>query len=121
MEKYNIMNDLQKRLFEFSVGVLHYNRKLAMNPENRNIRDQLGRSGTASGASYEEAQGGCSRRDFHNKINISLKEMRETNFWLRLSESINGTSPEIHHLISESEHLMKILGSISAQTKSPKQ
>ncbi|MEW6652573.1 MAG: four helix bundle protein [Bacteroidota bacterium] len=48
------------------------------------ISNQLIKSSTSSGANYEEAQGAISKPVFFNKINISLKEMRETNYWLRI-------------------------------------
>jgi four helix bundle protein len=35
------------------------------------------------GANYDEAQGAVSRADFSNKTGISLKEMRESNYWIR--------------------------------------
>jgi four helix bundle protein len=111
------MNDLQNRLLNFGAGILKYLKTLPNNPENRNIRDQLGRSSTSPGASYEEAQGGCSPADFHNKINICLKEMRESNYWLRMLKAVNGTDRDLLLFIGESEELMKILGSISAKTQ----
>lgn len=42
------------------------------------------RSGTSSGANYEEARGAQSRADFLHKLQIVLKELRESLFWLRL-------------------------------------
>lgn len=44
------------------------------------------RSAMSSGANYEEARGAGSRADFCNKLQISLKEMRETPYWLVLTE-----------------------------------
>jgi len=114
------MKELQLRLFDFGVGVLKYVRKIPFNPENKIIRDQLGRSATAPGASYEEAQGGCTLADFHNKINICLKETREANYWLRMLENLNGSNDELQHWIRESAELMKIFGSISSKTKPKK-
>ncbi|HLD28766.1 MAG TPA: four helix bundle protein [bacterium] len=117
MEKYDNMNDLQNRLFNFGAEVLKYLKGLPNTPENRIIRDQLGRSATSPGASYEEAQAGCSPADFHNKINICLKEMRESNYWLRMLNAVNGTDSDLGFFIAESGELMKILGSISAKTQ----
>ena len=31
----------------------------------------------------QEAQSGFSKSDFHYKVSISLKEMSESNYWLR--------------------------------------
>jgi four helix bundle protein len=36
------------------------------------------------GANYQEAQAAESRSDFIHKLQIVLKEARESNYWLRL-------------------------------------
>jgi four helix bundle protein len=51
---------------------------------DRRIGDQLQRSGTAAGANYEEARLAESELDFVHKLQIALKEMRESNYRLRL-------------------------------------
>ena len=48
------------------------------------IRRQLLRSGTSAGANYQEALGSESRKDFVHKLQIALKELRESHYWLRL-------------------------------------
>lgn len=79
------------------------------------FRYQLGKSATSSGANYEESQAGISRADFMNKVRIALKEMRESNYWLRLLVAINEDhrlDTEIDKLVIESGELKNILGSI---------
>lgn len=49
-------------------------------------------------------------------INISLKEMRESNYWLRVISKIYKEDDELNFLINESEELKKILGSIYSKT-----
>jgi four helix bundle protein len=66
-------NDLLKRLFIFAIDTIKFLRTLPDSPEIRIIRYQLTKSSTSSGANYEEAQAGCSRADFMNKVSISLK------------------------------------------------
>ena len=104
---------LGKRLFNFSVKTIKYCKKFNYSIENKIIINQLVKSATSSGANYEEAQAGSSRADFKNKVNIALKEMRESNYWLRLIKEIENNSDELNNLISESNELMKILGSIT--------
>ena len=107
-------NDLSERLFEFAVKVIRFLSTLSNTPENRIIREQLTKCATSAGANYEESQGGSSRADFTNKIRISLREMRESSFWIRLIKRISDVPdrPELDFLLSESEELKKILGSI---------
>ena len=90
--------------------------KLLQNsPEVTVIRYQLIKSSTSVGANYEEAQAGSSKADFTNKVRISLREMRESNYWLRLTKEVIDKSldnNELEWLINESTELKKILGSI---------
>ena len=106
--------DLCERLFEFAVRVIEFFKTLPYTPENKTIRTQLSKSACSSGANYEESQGGSSKADFTNKVRISLREMRESNFWLRIiKRTVNEIDKsEIDYLITESTELKKILGSI---------
>lgn len=48
------------------------------------ISKQILRSGTSIGANANEAAYGVSTADFISKLQISLKETAETEYWLRL-------------------------------------
>ena len=50
------------------------------------IGKQLIRSSSSVGANLEESQVAVSRKDFTNKLSISLKEGRETLYWIRRIE-----------------------------------
>lgn len=74
------------------------------------------KAATSSGANYEEAQSASSRADFKYKMSLSLKEMRESNYWLRILEEIKiGNLETGYNLTQESEELKKILGSICSK------
>lgn len=78
------------------------------------------KSATSSGANYEEAQAGSSRADFSNKTRIALREMRESNYWLRIINGIvenPSADKELSWLIQESKELKNILGSIVQKTR----
>lgn len=108
--------ELAKRLFDFAVRVLKYLKELTPNIQNDTISYQLSKSSTSAGANYEESQGASSKRDFHNKVRISLKEMRESNYWLRILRAIKETEDnELDYLVDESEQLKKILGKICSK------
>ncbi len=77
-------NELSKRLFRFSVDIIRMLRTLKGGNEVKILSNQLGKAATYSGVNYEEAQAVVSRADFGNKVGIFLKEMRESNFWLRI-------------------------------------
>jgi four helix bundle protein len=112
-------NDLCDRLFEFAVKVIEFLKTLPYSPENKTIRTQLSKSACSAGANYEESQSGSSKADFTNKVRISLREMRESNYWLRIVKrtvvEINGT--EIDFLVRESGELKSILGAIVQKSR----
>ncbi len=113
-----LRNNLNERLFDFVIETLKLIKKIKFSEVNRVVINQLTKSVTSAGANYEEAQAGSSKADFNNKVNISLKEMRETNYWLRIIKSMQlGPNEDTEILIKESEELMKILGKIVSKTK----
>ena len=82
-------HNLQKRLFNFSVNIVYAIRKLPNTPEYRVITYQLLKSSSSTATNHEESQGAVSKADFCNKIGISLKEIRESNYWIRLINAIS--------------------------------
>jgi four helix bundle protein len=105
-------NDLKDRLFHFAVDVLKMLGKLSGGKETDVLKYQLSKSATSSGANYEESQAAVSKADFINKVGISLKEMRESYYWLRIVREIFPKTENILYLVDESEELGKILASI---------
>lgn len=88
---------------------------------SRTLIGQLLDAGTSVGANLEEAKAGQSKADFIHKNAISLKEARESTFWLRL---ILATEPfesavekGIEELKDESIELANILGKIIVNAK----
>ena len=117
MKKENI---LSSRLLNFSVEIIKFTRFLPKEPEYIVIKHQLIKSATSSGANYHEAQSASSKADFKNKVNIALKEMSESKYWLKIISHIyaNNLNPEkLDILIEESNQLDKILGTIVKNSK----
>ena len=114
-------NDLENRLFIFSVNTIKFIRKLPNTAEYKVIKYQLAKSATSSGANYEEAQAGSSKADFTNKVRIALREMRESNYWFRLINEIDDKNivneNELTRLIKESLELKNILGAITQKSR----
>ena len=108
---------LGERLFKFAVDVIKFLRNIKNTQEINVLKYQLTKSATSSGANYEEGQAASSRADFKNKITISLKEMRESNYWLKIFIALDiGDKETGNYLVNESSELKKILGSISSKT-----
>lgn len=111
-------NDLEERLFNFAVRVIKFIRTLPDTTEYKVIKYQLVKSSSSSGANYEEAQAGSSKPDFTNKVRISLREMRESNYWLRIIDGITeDRNEELNYLIQESKELKLILGAIVQKSR----
>jgi four helix bundle protein len=110
---------IQERTFQFSIAVVRLCQKLDSKPGvARTFGRQLLRAGTSIGANVEEAQAAQSTADFVNKCSISLKETRETIYWLRLLEATGeGSSAELSPLTQEADELSRIIGAIVVRTK----
>lgn len=106
-------NDLPERLQKFSVDVILYLRTVKNTIETMDMKRQLVKACTSSGANYEESQGSPTRPDAKTKIGISLKEMREANYFLRIFFDLkSGEVKQGEYLVKESAELKSILGSI---------
>ena len=97
------MNDIANRLLIFSTDVFASIRTIDRDPLLLDPKRQLVRASSSPGANYAEAQSAISRKDFHNKIRISLKEMRETRYWLQYFKIICDKSDHLDNLLKESE------------------
>ncbi len=113
--------EIAERAFTFAVRVIKLCQVLDEKPGvSRTLANQLLRSGTSVGANLEESKGGQSRADFLSKVSISLKEARETHYWLRLLLAAD-ILPErqLTPLLDEANQLVAILTTIVKKLKSP--
>ena len=105
--KENIL--LEKSLL-FSARIIKFNHYLTKEKREHIISKQIVRIATSIGANANEAVYGVSKADFISKMQISLKETAETEYWLRLlllSEYI--TEDEGSSLINDCLEIKKIL------------
>ena len=79
-----VPRDLSERLLRFAVRVGKAVNALPATRLGRHVAAQLVRSGTSAAPNYEEGCAAESRADFIHKLSISLKELRESRFWIRL-------------------------------------
>ena len=105
-------SDLSKRFLGFAAMVIRMVRSLRKDAIDFHITKQVIRSATSAGANYQEACAAESRADFIHKLQISLKELNETLYWLHLMELISDSS-SIRNLpvaIQENKELGAIIG-----------
>jgi len=68
-------------------------------------------AGTSVGANYEEACGAQSKADFIHKLQIVLKEIRESMYWLKLIQRADILKvDEIKEAINETQQISAIIG-----------
>jgi four helix bundle protein len=105
------VGDLRERLMNFSLFVIQGLESLRLHPEGKYLVGQLFRSATSVGANYEEAKAAESRADFIHKMHVALKEVRETAYWLRLSDKAGWFEKSWREqAMREADELMLILG-----------
>ena len=77
------------------------------------LSKQLLRAGTSIGANVAESQQAQSRADFVAKLNISLKEAAESDYWIRLLRATEYlTESEYASIIADCKELEKLLTAI---------
>lgn len=102
--------DLEDRLLEFSVLIIKIVEQLPNTRVGNHVAGQLLRSGTSPYPNHGEAQAAESVRDFVHKLRVSLKELRETQRWLKLIERVPlvKASKLLDDGLNESEELIRI-------------
>ena len=113
-----VRRDLAERLLNYGAQTIALVNALPKTHVCFRIGDQLLRSGTAVGAHYEEAQGAESRADFVHKLQLALKEVRESRYWLRLLGHARVVAgPTLAALVDEATELRAILSKSVATAK----
>lgn len=80
--------DLEERLIEFAVLVIHISESVFESKAGNHLGGQLVRSGTSPALHYGEAQSAESRNDFIHKLKILLKELRESNNAMKIIKRV---------------------------------
>lgn len=104
---------LYRKAMEFAVRIVKLYKYLMQKDRSLEaLYVQLLKAGTSVGANVSEAQSAISKKDFINKLSISLKESRESDYWLKVfhrTEIINDN--EYESLIKDCDELERLLTS----------
>jgi four helix bundle protein len=114
-------NELSDRLWCFAARVAKVVDALPDTRTGRHVAGQLIRCGTAAPPNYDEGRVAESRPDFAHKINIALKELVETEGWLKfiiIASLLPGK--KLAHVQDECSQLCRILNSSVATAKGRK-
>ena len=118
IEKAKSDSIIAGKAYAFALEIVKAFKLLTNERKEYVLSKQLLRLGTSIGANINEAIAGQSKRDFIYKLNIALKEARETNYWLNLlkdGEYLN--LKEFDTLIKSCNEIIKVLSSIIITTK----
>jgi len=111
-------NILVDKSFKFAIRVVNLYKHLSNNKKEFILSKQLLRCGNSIGANIYEAQEGQSRADFISKLSISLKEARETMYWIELLKETNYlTKKEADSILKDLVELIKLLVTLIKTTK----
>ena len=106
-------NTILNKSFRFAVRIVKLYKFLTANRKEYVLSKQILRSGTSIGANVHEAVEGFSNKDFQFKLNIALKEARETEYWLKLLHETEYISDNQHlHINNDCTEILKLLVSI---------
>lgn len=117
------MNEWEYRIKEesylFALMVISCCRYIAKMEKEFILTNQLFKSWTSIGANIREAQEGQSKKDFLHKMSISLKEARESKYWISLLKDswYFYNYPDRELLIKKSNEMIWVLTKIVKTTK----
>lgn len=112
-------NILKNKSFDFAIRIVNLHKYLKKKHEEYIIAQQIMRSGTSVGASVREAEHAESLKDFTHKLNIALKEVNETEYWLDLLHATGYVTKRMHESItSDCIELLKLLTASIKTTRS---
>ncbi len=102
----------------FAIRIINLYKYLCAEKHEYILSKQLLRAGTSIGANIKEAIQAQSRNDFISKMNISLKEASETEYWLDLLyETSYISEKEFKSIAADCNGINKILISIVKTSK----
>src|SRR5438067_1341161 len=101
---------LKTKSFDFAVRIIKLYKYLKKTHHEFELSLQVLRAGTSVGALIREAEHAESRKDFIHKLNIGLKEINESVYWLDLlfaTDFIN--KPMYDSMKTDGETLLRML------------
>ena len=109
--------DIRKRTFTFGVQIVKIVNNLPKTTAGFAIGNQVIRSGTSIGANIEEAQNSGSKKEFIHSFTISLKEARETEYWLKIVKETGLIDLNLDNTLEELTEIIKVLTTIIKNSK----
>ena len=120
-DRVKFKNDFKKRLYAFTLSLIHFVGSLPKTMASDIMGKQLLRSGTSIIANYIEASAASSKKDFINFFTHALKSANESKVWLSLlKDSRQSDSKETAVLLKECVEIANVLASSILTMKNKK-
>lgn len=101
---------LKTKSFDFAVRIIKLYKYLKKTHNEYELSQQILRAGCSVGALIREAEHAESRKDFLHKLNIGLKEINESVYWLDLLFATDFINTRMYEsLKTDGEGLLKML------------
>jgi len=101
--------DLGERLLDYACGIIRLVEGMPATRTANHLGGQLMRSGTSPLPNHGESQAAESLDDFIHKTSIVLKELRESERWLKLLALLQyGDANALVYLTGETDELIRI-------------
>ncbi len=102
--------NLEERLLRYAADIIRLVERLVDTRAGNHVGGQLLRSGTAPLPNHGEARDAESAADFIHKMKVCLKELRESDRWLRLIQEVPlvASPAEVTALVRETDELIRI-------------
>ena len=99
------------RVIDYAVRIIKLSEALPDTKAGKHVSTQVLRSGTSPAPNYGEAQSAESKADFVHKLKVALKELRETEIWLKIIAKAELVESEslVAPLLQETDKLIAIL------------
>ena len=103
-------DDIQERLIQFAARIINVCDNLPKSVAGKHIAGQLLRSGTSPAPNHAGARSAESTADFIHKLKISVKELNESEVWIRIIiASKMMTRTKLESLLDECDQLQRKL------------
>jgi four helix bundle protein len=113
-------DELEERLIKFAIDCIKLTSMAKKSYASDHMNGQLIRSATSPPLNYSEARAGESHRDYIHKMQICLKELREsrTNLRIQIGTNFYEAKEFINELLIEANELVLIFSkSVSTSKK----
>jgi four helix bundle protein len=110
---------LEERLIDFAVLGINIGKTLPSNDIGRYLGSQLMRASSSPALNYGESQSAESRKDFVHKLNIVLKELRESLICMKIisKAKLLSNDPILDRGLNECNELISIFVSTIKTTQ----